>query len=320
MPIKIPRNLPARAELETEGVSIISEEAALRQDIRPMRIALLNLMPVKLRTEREFARLLGSSPLQVELTLLTTGSYQGTNTPRDHMLAFYKTFDQVRDERFDGLVITGAPIETMDFEEVIYWPELEQILDWTQTNVLSTFDICWGAQAALYHFHDVPKHDLPRKRFGIFEHRVVKPHSELLRGFDDMFRIPVSRNTENREQDLPRTSRLEMLATSEEAGPCLIEDPDYRHIYMFNHVEYETNNLKYEYDRDMGRGVPIHIPENYYPDSDPARQPVNTWRSSAHLLFANWLNHVYQSTPYDLKDLNPTPAYLAAQHKMNRAS
>ena len=313
MPITIPRNLPARSDLEAEGISVITEEVAHRQDIRPMRIALLNLMPVKIRTEREFARLLGSTPLQVELTLLTTGSYQGTNTSQDHMLTFYKTFEQVRDDYFDGLVITGAPIETLPFEDVIYWRELQEILDWTQTNVLKTFDICWGAQAALHHFHGVPKHEMDRKRFGIFEHTVVKRHSELLRGFDDIFRIPVSRHTENREKDLPPAAGLVMLAKSEEAGPCLIDDPDYRHTYMFNHVEYETDNLKFEYDRDHGRGEPTHIPENYYPDDNPDRQPINTWRASAHLLFANWLNLVYQTTPYDIKDLQPSPAYLAKQ-------
>lgn len=311
MPIKIPRHLPARSDLEAEGVSIITEDIAHRQDIRPMRIALLNLMPVKIRTEREFARLLGSTPLQVELTLLTTASYQGSNTSQDHMLAFYKTFEQVKDQYFDGLVITGAPIETMEFEDVNYWRELLEILDWTQTNVLKTFDICWGAQAALYHFHGVPKHELKRKRFGIFEHNVVKRHAELLRGFDDTFRVPVSRHTENHEIDLPLASRLEMLAKSDEAGPCLIDDPDHRHTYMFNHVEYETNNLKFEYDRDIERNEPIHVPEHYYPDDDPSRQPINSWRASAHLLFANWLNLVYQNTPYELKDLQPSPAYLA---------
>ncbi|MEM1045538.1 MAG: homoserine O-succinyltransferase [Pseudomonadota bacterium] len=305
MPIKIPMSLPARVELEAEGIAIITEDEAHRQDIRPMRIALLNLMPVKIRTEREFARLLGSTPLQVELTLLTTGSYQGSNTPQDHMLAFYKTFDQVREERFDGLVITGAPIETMEFEEVQYWRELTAILDWSQTNVQMTFDICWGAQAALYHFYGVPKHELPRKCFGIFEHQVVKPHSELLRGFDDRFRIPVSRHTENWETDLPLTSGLEMLAKSDAAGPALIDDPVRRHTYMFNHVEYETDNLKYEYDRDIERGLPIHIPEHYYPDDDPGCQPINTWRASAHLLFSNWLNKVYRTTPFDLADLQP---------------
>jgi len=311
MPIKIPKNLPARADLEAEGVAIITEEVAHRQDIRPMRIALLNLMPVKMRTEREIARLLGASPLQVELTLLTTGTYQGSNTPKDHMLTFYKTFEQVRHKRFDGLVITGAPIETLPFEDVQYWQELRDILDWTQTNVLKTFDICWGAQAALFHFHGVPKHEMARKRFGIFEHSVVKKHSELLRGFDDVFRIPVSRHTENRESDLPTTSGLEMLAKSDDAGPCLIDDPAHRHTYMFNHVEYETDNLKFEYDRDCTRGVQIHIPENYYPADDSTRQPINTWRASAHLLFANWVNLVYQHTPYDLSDLEPTPAYKA---------
>ena len=311
MPIKIPQDLPARSDLEAEGVSIISEEAAHRQDIRPMRIALLNLMPVKMRTEREFARLLGSTPLQVELTLLTTGSYQGSNTSQNHMLTFYKTFEEVRHERFDGLVITGAPIETMPFEEVLYWREMQDILDWTQTNVLKTFDICWGAQAALYHFHDVPKHEMDRKRFGIFEHTVVKRHAELLHGFDDTFRVPISRHTENWETDLPTTSRLEMLAKSDVTGPCLIDDPDHRHTYMFDHVEYETDNLKFEYDRDCEKGAEIHIPEHYYPDNDPTRQPINSWRASAHMLFANWLNMVYQSTPYELKDLQPSPAYLA---------
>ncbi|MEM8812830.1 MAG: homoserine O-succinyltransferase [Pseudomonadota bacterium] len=313
MPIKIPLSLPARAELEAEGIAIIPEDAALRQDIRPMRIALLNLMPVKVRTEREFARLLGSTPLQVELTLLTTASYQGTNTSREHMLAFYQTFDQIKDQRFDGLVITGAPIETLPFEDVVYWRELCEILDWSQTNVTETFDICWGAQAALFHFRGVPKHEMTRKRFGIFEHTVVKPHSELLRGFDDSFRIPVSRHTENWEIDLPLSSRLEMLAKSDHAGLCLIDDPEYRHTYMFNHVEYETNNLKYEYDRDIAKGDPIHIPEHYYPDNDPARDPINTWRASAHLLFANWLNRVYKATPYDLVDLEPSPAFQSSQ-------
>ena len=300
MPIKIPNDLPARRVLEREGVRVIDESHAIRQDIRPMRIALLNLMPDKIRTETQFARVIGSTPLQVELTLLNTGSYRSRNTPERHLLDFYKTWDQVKDETFDGLVVTGAPVETMPFEEVDYWPELAKILDWAQTHVYRGFYICWGAQAALHHYHGVPKHGLPRKMFGIFRHRILKPDSSLLIGFNDQFSIPVSRHTETRKSDLPEAPGLNVLAESDESGLCLMEDLPHRAVYMFNHLEYDADTLKREYERDLEAGELIQIPKHYFPNDDPAEPPTNQWRSSAHLLFWNWIGEMYQHTPYDI--------------------
>jgi len=300
MPIKIHNDLPARAILQREGVQIIDETHAIRQDIRPLRIAVLNLMPDKIRTETQIARVVGSTPLQVEMTLLNTGSYKSRNTPERHLLDFYKTFDQVRDEKFDGLVITGAPVETLPFEEVVYWRELTEIFDWSASNVFGSFYICWAAQAALHHFHGVPKHRLRQKKFGVFRHRIVKPGSPLLQGLNDDFLIPVSRHTETRREDIPRKPGLDILVESPDTGLCLMEEIPRRAVYMFNHLEYDADTLKGEYERDVAEGAAIEVPRNYFPDDDPAREPVNRWRAYAHLLFWNWIGGIYQGTPYDI--------------------
>jgi homoserine O-succinyltransferase len=303
MPIKIPNDLPARSTLEHEGVSILTEADAVRQDIRPLRIGLLNLMPNKVRTETQFARLVGSTPLQVELSLIAITSHTPKNTPADHMLSFYQDWESIQSDKFDGFLITGAPIELLPFEDVNYWSELTRIFDWTQTNVHSTFCICWGAQAALHHFHGVPKHDLPEKRFGVFRHKNLTPSSPYLMGFSDDFSIPVSRWTEVRREDIPDGHNLTIMMESDEAGLCLIDDPDHRMLYMFNHIEYDTSSLGEEYARDVSAGKPIALPQNYFPGDDPSAQPENRWRSHAHLLFGNWINQVYQTTPFDAADI-----------------
>ncbi len=303
MPIKIPNDLPARPILEEEGVRIIRETDALRQDVRPLRIAMLNLMPNKIRTETQIARLAGSTPLQVEMTLLKTGSYKSKNTPEPHLIAFYKTWEEVRHEKFDGLIVTGAPIETLPFEDVDYWEELTAIFDWAQTNVFRSFYICWGAQAALHHFHGVPKYELDRKMFGVFRHHITKKNVSLLQGFNDEFSIPVSRHTEVRSEDIPDKPGLHILAESADSGLCLMEDLPHRAVYMFNHLEYDADTLKTEYDRDVAAGAEIHLPKNYYPDDNPGEAPINQWRSYAHLLFWNWINEIYQGTPFDIADI-----------------
>ncbi|MCB1883435.1 MAG: homoserine O-succinyltransferase [Geminicoccaceae bacterium] len=306
MPIKIPNDLPAANRLFEEGVRLIGENEALRQDVRPLQVALLNLMPEKPKTETQLARLLGATPLQVELTLLTTSTYRPNNVPLSHLQSFYRTWDEVRHRTFDGLIITGAPVELLPFEEVRYWDELRRILDWSRTNVHSSFHICWGGQAALYHFHGVPKHALPTKRFGIYTHYVTERRDAarpgLLRGFDDYFQVPVSRHTETRINDLP-TDGIEVLAVSNAAGPCLLHDPDQREVYMFNHLEYDTYTLHDEYLRDRATKDDVSLPLNYYPDDDPTKAPRNCWRAYAHLLFGNWLNEVYQTAPFDLAEI-----------------
>jgi len=303
MPIKIPNSLPARKHLESEGLVVMREYDAVRQDIRPMRIGLLNLMPNKEKTETQLARLIGSTPLQVELTLITTGTYTPSHVSRQHLLDFYRPFEEVRDEKFDGLLLTGAPIEKLPFEDVLYWEELTEILDWTQTHVHSTLDICWGAQAALYHFYDVPKYELPHKMFGVFSHRIIKPADPLLRGFDDEFLVPVSRYTEVRRQDMPEGEGFDILAESDESGLCLISDRNRRHIYMFNHLEYDAGSLRDEYVRDQRKGLEIQVPHNYFPDDDDQRAPRNVWRSHAHLFVGNWINEVYQTTPFEISHI-----------------
>ncbi|WP_425407489.1 homoserine O-acetyltransferase MetA [Hwanghaeella sp.] len=308
MPIKIPDELPARRHLEDEGVVVMGERDAVRQDIRPMRIAVLNLMPKKESTETQLTRLIGATPLQVELTLLTTGSYVPTNVSQKHLSAFYHTWEDVKDQKFDGLIVTGAPIETLPFEDVHYWAELTRIFDWTQSNVHSTFNICWGAQAALKHFRDIPKHELPGKMFGVFEHAVTTPGNTLLRGFNDIFRIPVSRHTETRREDLPDDPMLQVLAESPESGLCLVQDQRYRQIYIFNHLEYDARTLADEYNRDVSQGLKIDVPKNYFPDDDPSQEPRNRWRAHAHLLFSNWINDVYQSVPFHVEDIGKMAA------------
>ena len=303
MPIRIPDNLPARAVLEHEGVSLMSEATANRQDIRPMRIGLLNLMPNKIKTETQFARLIGATPLQVELQLVSTGSHTPKNTSQEHMLAFYQPWEEVREQRFDGFIITGAPVELLPFEQVNYWNELTEIYKWTQTHVHSTFNVCWAAQAALHHFYGVPKYTLPDKALGIYSHRNLDKASPYLRGFSDNFTMPISRWTEVRKNDLPKAKKLQVLLESDEMGLCLIDDPVHRQVLMFNHIEYDTESLGDEYRRDVAAHKPVNMPANYFPDNDPNQVPQNRWRAHAHLLFGNWINQVYQTTPFDLKNI-----------------
>lgn len=300
MPIMIPNDLPAFAALEAEGVMVMREADATRQDVRPLKIGLLNLMPDKIRTETQIARLLGAGPLQVELSLIKMTDHVSRNASAEHMISFYQPWEGVQDEKFDGLVITGAPVEKMEYEEVTYWPELCRIFDWTRTHVHSSFMICWAAQAALHHFHGVPKHALPQKAFGIYRHRNMAPASPYLRGFSDDFSIPVSRWTEIRSADIPTESGITILMDSAEKGPCLLEDTARRTLFMFNHIEYDSDTLSDEYFRDRERGLDTVMPRDYFPDNDPDLAPKNHWRSHAHLLFANWINQIYQTTPFDM--------------------
>jgi homoserine O-succinyltransferase len=306
MPITLPETLPAFDVLSREGVMVMGAGRAARQDIRPLRVALLNLMPKKIQTENQFARLIGATPLQIELSLIRMTEHQTKTTAAEHMAEFYRPFQDVKDERFDGLIITGAPIEHLDYHDVTYWDELTEVFDWTQTHVHSTFGVCWGGMAMLWHFHRVPKHMLAAKAFGCFRHRNLAPASHYLRGFSDDCVIPVSRWTEIRQAEVDRVPSLRTLLGSDEVGPCLIEDPGHRALYIFNHFEYDSGTLKEEYDRDVGAGKPINVPQNYYPGDDPSRPPMNRWRSHAHLLYGNWINEMYQTTPYDLADIGKT--------------
>ena len=305
MPIRIPADLPARPILEREGVALMDETTAARQDIRPLRIALLNLMPDKVRTETQFARLLGATPIQIEMTLVRIGSHRARNTAHAHLASFYRTFEEVEHERFDGFIITGAPIETLPFEEVTYWDELTRILDWTKTHVHGLFTVCWGAMAAAHHFHGVPKHTLPEKAFGVFRHRNLAPASPYLAGFSDDFSIPVSRWTEVRTRDI--APPLEVLMESDVTGPCLLAEPSTHggagRLYIFNHIEYDSTSLKEEWERDRAANRPIALPHNYFPADDPTLPPLNRWRSHAHLLFGNWINVIYQTTPFVVDDI-----------------
>jgi homoserine O-succinyltransferase/O-acetyltransferase len=304
MPVKIPNTLPARTTLERENIFVMDEERAIHQDIRALRVAILNLMPTKITTETQLLRLLSNSALQVEVTLLHTATHESKNVDAEHLLNHYLTLDNVRKEKFDGLIITGAPVEQMPFEEVEYWDELTDILDWAETNVESTFHICWGAQAGLYHRYGIPKYDLPHKMFGVYEHRVRLQTENLLRGFDDIFLAPHSRHTEIRRVDVEKIKDLNILAESDEAGLYILATKDGRHIFVTGHSEYDPLTLKAEYDRDVNKGLPIHVPQNYYPGNDPARTPHVRWRGHANLLYSNWLNYyVYQVTPYDLNQI-----------------
>lgn len=303
MPIKVPNDLPARANLEGEGLVVMSESDAIRQDIRPLKVALLNLMPRKETTETQIARLIGSTPLQVELTLVTTASYTPTNVSEDHMRDFYRPWDSVSKEKFDAFIVTGAPIEKLPFEDVYYWDELTEIFDWTQTHVTQTLNLCWAAQAALNYFYDVPKYLLEDKLFGVYSHKVRKPNSSLLRGFNQTFPVPVSRHTEVRLEDIAHIEGVNVLAESDQAGLCMLEDKKHRYIHMFNHLEYDARTLGDEYLRDKDQGLPIEVPANYYPDDDPTREPVNRWRAHGHLFISNWINHVYQTTPFDMEKI-----------------
>ena len=304
MPIKIPNQLPATGVLRRENIFVMTETRAVTQDIRPLQILLLNLMPTKVDTETQLARVLGNTPLQIELELIAPQSHVSKNTSQAHMLAFYKSFEEVRDRMFDGLVITGAPVELMDFEEVDYWPELCRIMEWSKTQVHSTLHICWGAQAGLYYHYGIPKRTLDKKLFGVFQHTVEEPNFMLFRGFDDQFWVPHSRNTTVFREDVEQVPGLKVLAASPEAGIYAIKTDGGRQIYLMGHAEYDRDTLKKEYLRDVAAGVPIDLPKNYFPDDDPTRDPVVTWRSCAHLLYANWLNYfVYQTVPYDIQDI-----------------
>lgn len=304
MPIKIADNLPARKTLEAENIFVMTEKRALTQDIRPLRIAILNLMPTKITTETQLLRLLGNSPIQVDIELIKTQSYQSKNTPEDHLFAFYKTFDDIQNQKFDGMIITGAPVETMEFEEVDYWEELSEIMEWTKSSVTSTLHICWGAQAALYHHYGIKKYRLEKKMFGVFPHRLKRSRKMLMRGFDDVFYAPHSRYTQVLEEDIKQVPALEMLAVSEEAGVYLVTSKGGKQIFIMGHPEYDDVTLGQEYHRDLNRGLNTEIPRNYYPDDDPKQRPMVNWRAHANLLFSNWLNyHVYQTTPYDISSI-----------------
>lgn len=304
MPIKIPDNLPATEILTNENIFVMDEKRAYTQDIRPLRIAILNLMPVKSVTETQLLRLLGNSPLQVEIVLLHMQSHISKNTSDEHLANFYKTFADIKTQRFDGMIITGAPVEQLDYEDFSYWDELQEIMDWTRHNVFSTLHICVGAQAGLYHHYGVPKYQLPIKMFGVFSHTLNRKNVPLLRGFDDEFFVPHSRHSEIRREDIDKVDDLEILSESEEAGVYIVSSKDGRLIFVTGHSEYDAYNLKAEYDRDIAKGLNIQVPQNYFPEDDPSRIPVVRWRGHANLLFTNWLNyHVYQETPYDLDEL-----------------
>lgn len=298
MPIKIPADLPAYEVLSREGVMVMSEETARRQDIRPLQIGLLNLMPKKVQTETQFARLIGATPLQIELTLIRMTEHRSKNTALAHLEAFYQTFAEARARKFDGLVVTGAPVEHLAYEAVGYWRELREVFEWTQTNVHRTLGVCWGGMAMLNHFHGVPKHPLPAKAFGCFRHRTVGA-SPYLTGLSDCLMVPVSRWTEVRAEDLALHPELRTLIDSDEIGPCLVEDPGRRALYMFNHLEYDSTTLGEEYERDVAAGGAIAPPVDYFPGNDPSRPPENHWRSHGALLYGNWINEIYQTTPYD---------------------
>ncbi|TKH44391.1 homoserine O-succinyltransferase [Paenibacillus sp. FSL R10-2782] len=301
MPIKIPDTLPAKEVLEGENIFVMDESLAYHQDIRPLRIAILNLMPTKETTETQLLRLVGNTPLQVDVTLVHMKSHVSKNTSQEYLNMFYKTFDEIRNSRFDGMVITGAPVEQLEFEDVNYWEEIRQIFEWTKTNVTSTMHICWASQAGLYHHFGVPKYGLDYKCFGVFSHSVIKPKVKLLRGFDELFYAPHSRHTEVRREDIEHIHELELLSESEEAGVYLVATRDGKQIFVTGHSEYDPLSLKWEYDRDVAKGMDIEVPKNYFPNNDPERTPPSTWRAHANLLFSNWLNYyVYQETPFDI--------------------
>lgn len=305
MPIKIPNNLPAKNILESENIFVMHEDRAYSQDIRPLKILLLNLMPTKIATETQFLRLLSNSPIQVEIDFIYTATYQPTNTPQEHLIKFYETFADVKSRKYDGMIITGAPIEKLPFEEVTYWDELCEIMEWTKSHVYSTLHVCWGAQAGLYYHYGIPKYDLPQKIFGVFPHKktFAKPDN-LFRGFDDIFYVPHSRHTEIRREDIEKVPELDILSESDISGVYAVADKKHRQIFITGHSEYDPLTLKTEYDRDVALGLPIQIPQNYYPNDDPTQTPVVIWRSTANLLFSNWLNYyVYQETPFDLTHL-----------------
>lgn len=300
MPIKIPADLPAKQILSRENVFIMDETRALTQDIRPLQIVILNLMPKKIETETQLLRLLGDTPLQIDVELLQTASYIPKNTPQKHLLKFYKTFEEIRHRKFDAMIITGAPVEQMDFEAVTYWPELCEIMEWSKTNVFSAFYICWGAQAALYHHYGIPKYPLEKKLFGVFPHTLSAPAHPLLYGFDDVFFAPHSRHTTIRQEDVEACPELEVLSTSEEAGVYIVVNTAHNQFFITGHSEYDADTLSQEYFRDLERGDAIELPVNYFSGNNPDNPPLMRWKAHSHLLFSNWLNYfVYQRTPYD---------------------
>lgn len=305
MPIKIPNNLPATNILESENIFVIHENRAYTQDIRPLKILILNLMPTKVITETQLLRLLSNSPLQVEVDFIYTASYAPTNTSQEHLIKFYETFEDVKSRNYDGMIITGAPVEQLPFEQVSYWQELCQIMAWSETHVYSTFHICWAAQAGLYYHYDIPKYDLSQKMFGIFPHqKILTQQVKLFRGFDDIFHVPHSRHTEVRQEDIAANPKLRILSASDISGVYVAADLRGRHFFITGHSEYDPLSLKAEYDRDIAQGLSINVPKNYYPNDDPSQTPVVLWRSAANLLFSNWLNYyVYQETPFDLASL-----------------
>lgn len=304
MPIRIPDSLPAREVLEEENIFTMTEFRAFHQDIRPLKVLILNLMPTKIVTETQLLRKLSNTPLQIQVELLQTASYVGHYTDTSHLRSFYTTFQQIRDNKYDGMIITGAPVENMEFEEVDYWAELCDIMEWSKTHVHSTFHVCWGAQAAFYYHYGIPKRALDKKLFGVFPHKALKPNSPLFRGFDDVFYVPHSRHTENRAEDIRKIPALELLAVSEEAGVFAVKSRDNRQFFITGHPEYDPDTLAREYWRDVDKGLPIDVPKNYFPGDDPTKEPIVQWRSAAQLLYTNWLNYyVYQTTPYDVRNI-----------------
>ncbi|WP_195999797.1 homoserine O-succinyltransferase [Clostridium sp. 1001271B_151109_B4] len=304
MPIKIPRDLPAFKVLSDENIFVMNNERAGKQDIRPLKIAILNLMPKKIQTENQLLRYLSNTPLQVEIKLLQTESYRSTHTSLEHMEKFYSFFNDIKDERFDGLVITGAPVEQLEFEDVMYWEELKEIMEWSKSNVFSTLHICWGAQAGLNYHYGIPKYQLEKKMFGVFEHYINNKNTDLTRGLDDVFYAPHSRHTEVKREDIEKISELEILSESNDAGIFIVANKSRRQVFITGHLEYERNTLSDEYFRDFNKGLDIEIPRNYFPNDDTSLRPMVTWRGSANIVFSNWLNYcVYQNTPYDLEKL-----------------
>ena len=304
MPIRIPDSLPATATLESENIFVMTEYRAFHQDIRPLELLILNLMPTKIVTETQLLRKLSNSPLQVQVELLQTSSHVSVNTDAGHLASFYTTFDQIKDRKFDGLIITGAPVENLDFTDVDYWPELCRIMEWSRSHVYCTLHICWGAQAGLYYHYGIPKYSLPQKLFGVFPHVALKAQSPLFRGFDDIFYVPHSRYTENRLEDIQAQPELEVLAVSEQAGVFAVKSRDNRRFFITGHPEYDPDTLANEYFRDVNKGLKIDVPAHYFPGDDPKKPPVVRWRSAGQLLYTNWLNYyVYQTTPYDIKEI-----------------
>ena len=304
MPIKVPNGLPAVKTLKDENIFVMTHKRAAKQDIRPLKILLLNLMPKKIETETQFARLLGNTPLQVEMEMMYTTSHKSKNTSEEHLLAFYKTFDEIKDNKYDGMIITGAPVENMEFEEVEYWDELCKIMEWSKSHVTSTFHICWGAQAGLYYHYGIQKHPLPKKCFGVYPHKVEYKRSILFRGFDDTFMAPQSRHTTVYAEEIKKVKGLKILASSKETGVYAVSTSKGKQIFVTGHSEYDKDTLKNEYLRDKEKGLEIDIPKNYFPNDDPSKEPIVSWRAHANLLFSNWLNYfVYQTTPYDIETI-----------------